>query len=103
MDKFTYYICFAKKGLMRYISHLDLLRLFNRALRRTGVKFYLTKGFNARPIVRIKQALKLGLESDGIDAEIVLEEYIEPDNMKLLLENEMPEGIIVKKVSMAVI
>ncbi|MFH1645651.1 MAG: TIGR03936 family radical SAM-associated protein [Candidatus Omnitrophota bacterium] len=101
MDKFTYHICFSKKGWIRYISHLDLLRFFNRALRRTGLKFYLTKGFNPRPIVRIKQALKLGVEAENIDAEIVLEEHIRPDIVKSMFAKEMPEGVDLNMVMLS--
>ena len=82
VGKFTYYITFNKKGWMRYISHLDLMRLFNRAIRRAGFKLYFTKGFNPHPLIRIKKALKLGLEGRSLEAEFVLAEYLDRDDFK---------------------
>ncbi|MDD5771327.1 MAG: DUF2344 domain-containing protein, partial [Candidatus Omnitrophica bacterium] len=37
---------FSKKGLMRYISHLDLMRLFTRAMRRAELPLKMTEGFS---------------------------------------------------------
>jgi radical SAM-linked protein len=91
--KFTQSILFSKKGPMRYISHLDLMRLFSRALRRTGFKFYLTKGFNPRPVVRVKNALKLGLEATDQQAEFELEELVDKKIFITRLNHELPDGI----------
>ena len=85
---------------MRYISHLDILRLFNRALRRTGFKFYLSKGFNPHPIVRVIKALKLGVEGKSEDAEFVLEENIDPLNFKESFNKQLPEGVKIEKVAL---
>ena len=94
--KFTQAILFSKTGLMRYISHLDLMRLFSRALRRTGFKFYLTQGFNPRPVVRIKNALKLGLEATDQQAEFELEELVDKKTFISRLSHELPDGILTK-------
>jgi radical SAM-linked protein len=94
--KFTHSILFDKTGMMRYISHLDLMRLFHRALRRTGFKLYLTKGFNPRPVVRIKNALKLGIEAEGQQAEFELEECVDKTVFISRLNHQLPEGIFVK-------
>ena len=94
--KFTQAILFSKTGLMRYISHLDLMRLFSRALRRTGFKFYLTQGFNPRPVVRIKNALKLGLEATDQQVEFELEELVDKKTFIARLNHELPNGILIK-------
>ncbi|TRZ50523.1 MAG: DUF2344 domain-containing protein [Dehalococcoidia bacterium] len=96
MIKFVHSVLFDKTGLMRYISHLDLMRLFHRALRRTGFKLYLTKGFNPRPVVRINNALKLGIEAKGQQAEFILEETISREVFIERLNQELPEGIKVQ-------
>lgn len=98
MDKVTYYIRFDKDAWMRYISHLDLMRLFTRALRRCGFELYLTKGFNPHPIVRVHRALKLGLAGKDLEAEFVLQERIDPDEFMRRLQKELPEGISIKEV-----
>jgi len=93
MQKFTYCITYNKLNWMRYISHLDLMRLFHRALRRAGFKPYLTKGFNPRPVIRIRKALKLGLVAEDQEAEFVLSEHVRPGEFRKRLEEELPEGI----------
>ena len=91
--KFTYSVVFDKIGHMRYISHLDLMRLFHRALRRAGFKLYLTKGFSPRPIIRINNAIKLGVEASCQQAEFVLEELVDKAVFVGRLNHELPNGI----------
>ncbi|MFC1806845.1 TIGR03936 family radical SAM-associated protein [Candidatus Omnitrophota bacterium] len=97
MDKVTYSIDFNKKNWMRFISHLDLMRLFSRAIRRADFKLYFSKGFSPRPIIRIREAIKLGLEGKGLEAEFVLLEHIDPNEFKKRLQIELPEGIYIEK------
>ena len=54
---------FAKTGSAVYISHLDLMRLFQRAFKRAGLPLTHTQGFNPRPSVSIALPLSLGVES----------------------------------------
>jgi len=91
--KIKYHALFSKTGWMRYISHLDLLRLFNRVLRRAGFKIYLSKGFNPRPVIRVKKALKLGIESRDEEVEFLLEEIISPLSFKERFNKQLPEGV----------
>ncbi|MFA4842727.1 MAG: TIGR03936 family radical SAM-associated protein [Candidatus Omnitrophota bacterium] len=87
---------FTKKGLMRYISHLDLMRLFQRAMRRADFPLKMTEGFSPHPKFSIKRALKLGLESDNEEAVVTLREPIEPQDFKARLQKQLPEGIEIK-------
>ena len=54
---------FEKTGSAVYISHLDLMRLFQRAFQRAGLPLTHTQGFNPRPSVSIALPLSLGVES----------------------------------------
>ena len=54
---------FEKTGTAVYISHLDLMRLFQRAFKRAGLPLTHTKGFNPRPSVSIALPLSLGVSS----------------------------------------
>jgi len=96
MPKMTF--TFSKKGLMRYISHLDLMRLFMRAMRRADLPLKMTEGFSPHPKLSIKRALKLGLESDNEEASILLKELIDPVEFKERLKKQLPEGIEIKHV-----
>lgn len=90
---------FSKKGTMKYISHLDLMRLFVRALRRANFSLKMTEGFSPHPKFSIKRALKLGLESDNEEATVVLKEQINPEEFKERLQKQLPEGINIKEVN----
>jgi radical SAM-linked protein len=86
-------ITFAKVGLMRFYSHLDLLRLFSRALRRADIPVSLSGGFNPRPRMKITRALKLGVESRSETAEFILDEEMSGDEFARRLKAELPKGI----------
>ena len=87
---------FSKKSLMRYISHLDLMRLLMRALRRAALPIKMTEGFNPHPKLSIKRAIKLGLESEHEEANVVLTDFIDPQEFKHRLQVQLPEGIEIK-------
>ena len=87
---------FSKEKLMRFISHLDLMRLFTRAARRAGLPLFITCGFNPHPKIRIKRALKLGIESNKEEAEILLTKNISGEEFFRRLNTQLPEGIQIR-------
>ena len=56
-------LLFEKKGNAIWISHLDLMRMFQRAFKRAGLPLTHTQGFNPRPSVSIALPLSVGIES----------------------------------------
>lgn len=95
-------IVFAKRGEMKYISHLDLLRLFGRALRRAGIPFAVSQGYSKHPKIAIKRALKLGVESENEEAEFVLRQELFPEEFKQRLQEQLPEGIYIKEAAVRI-
>ena len=83
---------------MRYISHLDLMRLFMRAMRRAELPLKMSEGFSPHPKLSLKRALKLGIESEHEEASIVLKFPVTPEDFKNRLQKQLPEGIQVKDV-----
>lgn len=81
---------------MRYISHLDLMRLFSRAFRRADFDLKITEGFNPHPKFSIKRALKLGLESESEEATVVLKEAVNMADFTDRLQKQLPEGLEIK-------
>ena len=77
---------FAKIGWMRFISHLDLMRLFYRALRRAELPITISKGFSPRPRISVEPALKLGKESESLELTVKLDEWIKPSLFKEKLQ-----------------
>ena len=57
-------LLFEKKGNAVWISHLDLMRVFQRSFQRAGLPLTHTKGFNPRPSVSIALPMSVGMESD---------------------------------------
>jgi len=88
-----YNFTFEKKGKMVYISHLDLMMLFRRAIRRSAVSFVLTKGFSPRVKISIPKALKLGVESSNEEISLWLNNEMVRDEVMRLINAELPEGI----------
>ena len=89
---------FAKQGAMKYIGHLDLMRLFTRAMRRADLPLKMSEGFSPHPKLSFKRALKLGLESESEEGSIVLRFPINVDEFRNKLQKQLPEGITIKNV-----
>jgi len=94
--KYKMKFVFSKKGMMRFISHLDLMRLFMRAMRRADFPLKMSEGFNPHVKLSIARALKLGLESDGEEAVVVLTMFVRCDDFCRRLQAQLPEGIRIK-------
>ena len=88
-------LLFAKTGRARYISHLDLMRTFQRAFFRAGVPLKHTEGFNPHPFISIALPLSVGYSSQCEILEFVLLDGVSRDEVAGRLTAVMPEGIIV--------
>ena len=78
---------------MRFISHLDVVRLFQRASRRAKLPVTITKGFSPRLKISITKALKLGVESGAEEVVIGFDKDIVPEDFVLSINNKLPEGV----------
>ena len=58
-----YRVFYSKTGRLKYISHLDVNRLMQRALKRSGLPVWYTEGFNPHIYITFALPLALGLES----------------------------------------
>lgn len=83
---------------MRFISHLDLMRLFHRALRRAGLPVTITRGFSPRIKMSLMKALKLGVESSSEEALFYMNEALSPREFMARLNIKLPDGIKVTSV-----
>jgi radical SAM-linked protein len=85
---------FEKTGNAIYTSHLDLMRVFQRAFKRAGLPLTHTQGFNPRPSVSIALPLSLGVESRCELLDFDLEgEKIDNNEILLRLNNALIDGV----------
>ena len=84
---------FCKKGDLRYISHLDIVRLFQRAVRRAELKVSISQGFTPHYRIGFSNALKLGVESEGEGAVFTMDGWIDPEEFKKKINEKLPEGV----------
>ena len=87
-------ILFEKTGNGIYISHLDLMRLFQRAFKRAGLNLKHTQGFSPRAMVSIALPLSVGVESrcEILDYELVGQELSDSEVMERL-NRALPAGV----------
>lgn len=92
-------LLFTKTGNAVWISHLDLMRLFQRAFKRAGLPLTHTKGFNPRPSVSIALPLSVGIESqcELLDFDLDGESFT-TEEIKTRLNAALVDGITVKEV-----
>lgn len=88
---------FTKQEYIKYISHLDLMRVFQRAFRRANIPVKYSEGFNPHPQFSLATALALGVSSDGEYMDVELDTYIEPEEFKQRLNIVLPNGIKILK------
>ena len=69
---------FAIQGPLRFLSHLETMRVFTRSLRRAQLPVYYSQGFHPQPALAFATALPVGVESTGEYADVVLYERLEP-------------------------
>ncbi len=84
---------FTKTNPMHLISHLDLLRLLERALRRSQLPVSYSQGFHQLPRLQVALALPLGIEAEGEWMDIDFHEDIEPKVIKQVMQKFLPIGI----------
>ena len=93
---------FYKKGDMVFISHLDLIRVFERAVRRAGIPVAYTQGFNPHPIMAFATALGIGVASEGEYIDIQLSDDMDSELFMSRLNSVLPDGLEIiksKKIS----
>lgn len=93
-----YRLLFEKKGRAVWISHLDLMRLFQRAFKRAGLLLTHTQGYNPRPSVSIALPLSVGTESCCELMDFDLEQSRAPAEIMTALNSSLTEGIRVLSV-----
>lgn len=92
-------VCFTKVDRVSYMSHLDLNRFMQRALRRSNLPIKYTEGFNPHAYLTFALPLSLGFESSVETMDFKLTQDISPEIVKDRLNAVLPDGLRVLNVA----
>ena len=88
---------YTKTGLLRYLGHLDMVRLFERGLRRGQVPLQFSQGFNPHPKIAFAAPLSVGYSSEAELVEIEVEEGWDDTQLQALFSACFPEEICYRR------
>lgn len=86
-------IRFRRGEELKYLSHLDLMRLWQRALNRAGIGLAYSEGFNPHPRLSLAVPLALGVTSEAELMDIVLAKWSSPHTFTAAVAKQLPDGI----------
>lgn len=89
----NYYLRYEKTEKTKYVSHLDFVRMFGRAMRRAHLPIAFSEGFNPHPLLTFALPLSVGYTSECEILEIVLAEVVSPEEIVEKLNFVLPEGV----------
>ncbi len=92
-------IKFAKYGTMKFIGHLDMMRFFQKAIRRAGIDVRYSEGFSPHQIMSFAAPLGVGIESSGEYMDIEVLSMTSAEDVKQALNGAMVEGVEVLSVT----
>jgi radical SAM-linked protein len=88
-------IRFSRGEEVKYISHLDLIRLWQRALNRAGIPLTYSRGFSPHPQISMALALAMGVTSEAELMDIYVDKFTSPHNFTAALNEQLPPGVAI--------
>ena len=86
-------------GDKRFLSHRDMMRLWHRALRRSGLPLRMSEGFHVRPRVSFALARGVGIVSESEWLEFELADWVNPDTVSRKLAAQLPADLTVRQLT----
>ncbi|MCR5102318.1 MAG: TIGR03936 family radical SAM-associated protein [Butyrivibrio sp.] len=84
---------YSKNGPIKFIGHLDVMRYFQKAIRRADLDIKYSEGYSPHQLISFAQPLNVGSTSDGEYVDMVFESIVSPEDVVTRLNNTMNEGI----------
>ena len=84
---------YAKRGRLRFASHRDFQRAFERAIRRAGVPIAFSAGFSPHPRISYANAAPTGIASEAEYLEIALTRAVSPQDVRAAIGAALPDGM----------
>lgn len=88
-------IKYTKTGVLRFIGHLDVMRLFQKAIRRAKLEVSYSKGFSPHQIISFAAPMPLGMTSEGEYFDGEFDRITSTEDMMKRLNDTLPEGVSV--------
>ncbi len=95
----NYVLKYKRGSVVKYISHLDFVRLFHRTVRRSGVSFIYSQGFNPHPVMTVAMPLSVGVTSDSEYLKVGFEDDFSPEEIKDRINKAFPEGFEITEIT----
>ena len=91
-------IRFCRGEEIKFISHLDIIRLWQRVLNRAGITLAYSEGFNPHPRMSLAAPLALGVTSEAELMDVVLADWVSPHSFTAAIGRQLPPGIEIQQV-----
>jgi radical SAM-linked protein len=86
-------IRFKRGPEVKYISHLDIIRVWVRAFRRAGIELAYSEGFNPHPRISLAAPLATGVTGDAELMDVYISDAVSPHNFTDAVNRQMPTGM----------
>ncbi|MFN8639731.1 MAG: TIGR03936 family radical SAM-associated protein [Dehalococcoidia bacterium] len=93
-------VTYRKQGAARYVAHLDLMRTWERAIRRAHLPLTYSQGFTPHPKLQLAAPLPVGTASEGELIDVWLDEPVTPEEMRTRLSRQLPGGLEIVNVTL---
>jgi radical SAM-linked protein len=90
---FRFYLVFSRGKALRFLSHLDMMRLWERVLRRSGLDLRYSQGYHPHPRLSLALPLAVGMTGDAEWLEIELSTELSGETICRRVAAQLPEGI----------
>ena len=91
-------IRFRRGEEIKFISHLDIMRLWERALRRARIPLTYSEGFNPRPRISLVAPLSVGVIGEAELMDIFIDKKVSPHWFTAAVSQQLPPGIEILEV-----
>jgi radical SAM-linked protein len=93
-------IRFSRGEELKFISHLDIMRLWQRALHRAGLPLAYTEGFSPHPRISLAAPLAVGVNSQAELMDVFCSRWVSPHSFTAALGRQLPPGIALVQLHM---
>jgi len=93
-------IRFSRGEELKFISHLDIMRLWQRALHRAGIPLAYTEGFSPHPRISSAAPLAVGVTSQSELMDVFCANWVSPHSFTAAVSQQLPPGIEMLQVHM---